>query len=44
MTTERGALKLPFCWDEVPVKSRTAERAARSTRTATRMTAPLSVS
>ena len=34
ITTELGALKLPGCCGEVPVKSRTALRAARSTRRA----------
>ncbi|CFE02637.1 Uncharacterised protein [Bordetella pertussis] len=37
-----GALKLFSSWPEVPVKSTTALRAWRSTRTATSMTAPLS--
>jgi len=37
-----GALKLLSSWSDVPVKSTTALRAWLSTRTATRMTAPLS--
>ena len=43
MTTDVGALALPGCWGEVPVKSMTAERSSRSTRTATWMTEPSSV-
>ena len=42
MATDDGALKLPGSCGEVPVKSTSAVRAARSTRTATWMTAPLS--
>ena len=44
MATDEGALKLPGSWAEVPVKSISADRAARSTRTATLITAPLSIS
>ncbi len=44
MATEEGALKLPGSCAEVPVKSITADRAAWSTRTATLITAPPSIS
>ena len=44
IATEDGALKLPGSCAEVPVKSISADRAARSTRTATLITAPLSSS
>ncbi len=44
ITTELGALALPGCWGEVPAKSSTAPRAARSTVSATWISAPLSVS
>ena len=44
MATEDGALKLSLSWAEVPVKSTSAVLATRSTRTATRITAPLSIS
>ena len=42
MVTASGALKLFGCCAEVPAKSTTAERAARSTAMRTRITAPLS--
>ena len=44
MATEDGALKLPGNCAEVPVKSISADLAAWFTRTATLITAPLSVS
>ena len=44
VTTELGALVLPGCCSEVPVKSITALRRSRSTATETAMTAPASVS
>ena len=44
MATEDGALKLPGSCAEVPVKSISADRVAGSTRTATLITAPPSVS
>ena len=44
MATEDGALKLPGNCAEVPVKSISADRVAGSTRTATLITAPPSVS
>ncbi len=40
MQTAEGALKLLFCWAEVPVKSRTAERASLSTLMETQIFAP----
>src|SRR3954465_2660175 len=42
--TADGALELLASWDEVPVKSMSALRVARSTRIATLITAPLSSS
>ncbi len=44
VTTDFGALKLPGCWGEVPVKSTRTLRASRSTVSVTSITAPLSVS
>ena len=44
MATLDGALKLPGSCGEVPVKSISAVRSSRLTRTATRTTAPLSSS
>ena len=44
MATDDGALKLPLTCGDVPVKSISALRADRSTRTATLITAPLSSS
>ena len=44
MATLEGALKFPASCGEVPVKSISAVRSAALTRTATRTTAPLSIS
>ena len=44
MATLDGALKFPASWGEVPVKSISAVRSSRFTRTATTTRAPLSSS
>ena len=44
MATLDGALKLSSSWPDVPVKSISAVRSLVSTRTATRILAPLSSS